>query len=1247
MEPHDAGTAGPSIGSAAFVEMLRALEAEYFAVVAERDRLMSPELARNADAVEFEAVAEAPAGPAVEAGTVQGTANRGCKTRLARDVIHMHEGSSSLIEPDSCKLGGTTEVSIEVPKALRIRSCSKQEHGAVQDTQQSIWLSNRVTGDAATPQFMLDGMWGDLFASNEVEGEAEDGAARTFRNEYLSSLNTQVARSSFSAISCKLSSDVPLRQRLRVVPLRPSSTWVTCWDMLGMFIVLYDAFTLPVMVAWDFDVAFPGAWVACVFWAIDIVVKFNTGHFAADGTLIMDRRWVSRRYATTWLGFDLAVVSADILALSNRSFSNVVAVRGARIIRLTRLLRLLKANKIAGSVEDLIADFGAESLTLVWSVFETFCAIFLVTHFLACIWYYLGAQARHSASESWLDALPREETDDTGTSYTHALYWVLGHLVAAPVDATISPTTQRERVFTVSIIWLSLLIVGVGISKMTNAIAELNRSRADAHDTKRRLRQVLRSTGVGRAVVSRVVRFALHSMRRQRDLTADKDVTELLSAKMAKELIVHQRGSLVKSHPLLAIVNDEHPEVFSRVCSSFQAHVYADDERIFSMDTISECLYCTISGLYHFRSPVSLTGSATEDLVRQSRPRSFASAEYVANTKWFDEDGFLVEAFDKTRFLCEISLFCPVLHQSELKTQTFADALTLTGADFVSCVRVSPKCIGLLSWYARGFINLLTQSPETNFECVPLHDLRLLTSNIDSTGPAASPNLDSPKPDRREVQLLIERLQDAEAEDQPDMSSGSEMIHDIGRMMSQAFTELDPQHGIFAKLEEEDHRRRTLASMFSFMWLLRDDCHRFTAAQAPNRKISLDMWAGLQSFVKWVDLNSAEIHAMLVYLVMRGLADVPSMLIALPTEDRCTEGIVQRLLHCMRTQVPCKHLLNHNQMDLLEKTNTIHRAFSFSHFLMGENTPHQVFELQELQKISGERVFKFSLLAAFADMCGARGAESSTGSLAMDADATAKVLAAVAVLRHVGQADPVAIYWTYISSQARSLALPFDEEEDLGFARLACLFRASPDTLGELKAVWSGLMRHERAMLTEHLTACNPDGVAYMLTSLPAYLANASKNPAVTLKRALVLLLDILEMLEAGAYGSKLEMPMVPVCIAELANFAKEVARPSTFMAIIEHLSVVNSGSGLRLAISAKHRHGWVDDSERHVQANVRRISRDVAAVAVGMERCVGGARMGAPPRRGVRRGGGPGGQAAVSTPALPVASTGLGSIAL
>merc|ERR550534_1024524 len=142
----------------------------------------------------------------------------------------------------------------------------------------------------------------------------------------------------------------------------------------------------------------------------------------------------------------------------------------------------------------------------------------MIAHLCACIWYGIGLQIERSGGESWVSKLRVHESmgnDSMQELYVRSLYWALGHLLAAPVDPSIQPASYSERVFTVCMILGSLIIIGAGISKMTNCIAELDRAKAHANDTRRKLQRVLRTSQAPWDLSSRIIRFAVHSYWRR------------------------------------------------------------------------------------------------------------------------------------------------------------------------------------------------------------------------------------------------------------------------------------------------------------------------------------------------------------------------------------------------------------------------------------------------------------------------------------------------------------------------------------------------------------------------------------------------------------------------------------------------------------------------------------------------------------------------------------------------------------
>merc|ERR1712039_315549 len=119
-------------------------------------------------------------------------------------------------------------------------------------------------------------------------------------------------------------------------------------------------------------------------------------------------------------------------------------------------------------------------------------------------------------------------------------------------------------------------------------------------------------------------------------------------------------------------------------------------------------------------------------------------------------------------------------------------------------------------------------------------------------------------------------------------------------------------------------------------------------------------------------------------------------------------------------------------------------------------------------------------------------------------------------LKCLSMASPHSVYWSYIVGYAEQLYLATESQEDLVVARLACLMRArSRDDCELLRKSWGRLNHRSQHILTEHFLA---DGImqqAFTLMFLPDYIANARGNPVVGLHRALVVLVDLLEALQA------------------------------------------------------------------------------------------------------------------------------------
>ena len=111
---------------------------------------------------------------------------------------------------------------------------------------------------------------------------------------------------------------------LQVIP--PNSKFRLAWDLCGVCLIVLDAFLLPMTMAWEWEITpmptttgFSSrvlqlfAILSLFFWPLDIMVNFNTAFYIRG--FIETRRWeIAKRYAYTWLGFDVCVVAVDYAA---------------------------------------------------------------------------------------------------------------------------------------------------------------------------------------------------------------------------------------------------------------------------------------------------------------------------------------------------------------------------------------------------------------------------------------------------------------------------------------------------------------------------------------------------------------------------------------------------------------------------------------------------------------------------------------------------------------------------------------------------------------------------------------------------------------------------------------------------------------------------------------------------------------------------------------------------------------------
>lgn len=127
-----------------------------------------------------------------------------------------------------------------------------------------------------------------------------------------------------------------------------------------------------------------------------------------------------------------------------------------------------------------------------------------------------------------------------------------------------------------------------------------------------------------------------------------------------------------------------------------------------------------------------------------------------------------------------------------------------------------------------------------------------------------------------------------------------------------------------------------------------------------------EQWVQWQHFVAWADLDRDEVHALLVFLAIRGLGKVRTFAKALPKDSQSAERVVLYLMDRVPSFVPSVEGLSPKMRALVARALETHSRFNLAQMLQGENTPSQVYLLQRFIMDEGGALLKFYLFGAAA-----------------------------------------------------------------------------------------------------------------------------------------------------------------------------------------------------------------------------------------------------------------------------------------
>eukprot|EP00931_Biecheleriopsis_adriatica_P031469 TRINITY_DN18450_c0_g1_i2.p1 TRINITY_DN18450_c0_g1~~TRINITY_DN18450_c0_g1_i2.p1 ORF type:complete len:1235 (+),score=180.44 TRINITY_DN18450_c0_g1_i2:55-3705(+) len=1025
-----------------------------------------------------------------------------------------HAFTSELREPEVLKEYAlmAERFSNEKPADLQFR---KDPSASIGQPSSELRLNHRWLELAATSQQAMD-------VAAEFGGDL--GSIQSVRRSTL--------RKRAAALRYWHTSSQPAQEHKAQCCLMAPHSWQrVIWDIFSIIVLAIDAFTLPVMLAWPsaegaFAIRFKvSLLVSIVFWSLDIVVCFNTG-FYSQGSLIVSRPRIAKRYLMTWFAFDIAVISLDIAMTALLQLETEVGggenlgfnlARVTRIIRAVRFLRIMKVAKLTTLIEEMAVVGGTPWLIIVLTMVKTIVWMVIAAHFVSCMWVYLGRLSIYQGMQSWLD-LSLIETADMSHQYMHAVQWVL----SPPTPAPIHPLNSEERVFNIFIMVFTISLIGVAIGKFTSSLSELRALTSEMTRKRREVRVYLQSQNISKALTLRVMKFVDFKLSLQEAQSA-LDLS-LISHNLQLEINVSQNDSSVRKHPLFSLTCELYPQIYAKICGALRKHVFEKSEIVFHGGSLAHELHITSSGKFIL--------AAQEDV-----------------NYWAFKDASNTTLFDGVRFFAEPCIFVDcVTHLKTLVCDSYANVCTISGEAVCEALKELPACAHMFCEYAKDFVALLKRNPGTewDYDFTAQCAFDAIASNAQHITFGASR--------RSSIHFFPESNGvDAEASEQQRQESGRSFVAavlrgeisdqwQIMKGLEDAFGELTPKEGAHAVFSLQGERERALSSCLSVLNLLGNQYENFTDPQGSSDYLTEKQWEELRKICAWCALDEKSVYALLVLLVTRGLGKSRIVSMQLPpgaARSSRPEHIMTCLMHDFSNVVPSVEHLDHDEKQLILETLEIHAGFNFAQLLQGENVPASIAQLRA--KVDGRvDLFRFYVMFLVGFMGGIAG---GTGSLFLDANNAHGIITGCKAVLALMSSTPRAIYWSYFSEHAGRIGAPSTTATDLVLARLACLCRVK-DFKGYLQlwASWMAISAQTQQILMKHFFADGISQRAFVLEFLPRCFSNVKNNSFIQLSSLLEVIRNLVEDLWSTSEGASSKVQYNNVITVDLSDLAEFIA---------------------------------------------------------------------------------------------------------
>jgi potassium voltage-gated channel Eag-related subfamily H protein 7 len=336
------------------------------------------------------------------------------------------------------------------------------------------------------------------------------------------------------------------------------SKFMANWDVVMMILLIFTAWVTP------FEVSFLDTRMNALFvinrfvdlaFVADMAVNFRLIFEDKEGTIILSKNLIARRYLRGWFTIDLlSILPFDIVGLTVNSteVSQMKSMRLVRLLRLLKLLRVLRSSRIVSRWESQLGLSYASLACLKYAIL-----LGTALHWIACLLFLMPSVVNDDVDLNWASlSYPQFELTNPGEMYSLSLYCAVSIFMSGSLPSEITLGSIAERVSVMFVILIGGTIYVWVIGSVSSILASMDQPTQLFKQSMDHLNSYCEEAKLPNELKLRLRAFMNQAKRLHRNKFY-KQVTSMISPTLQGEVTAQTHAKWIVSLNFVAKCQDE------------------------------------------------------------------------------------------------------------------------------------------------------------------------------------------------------------------------------------------------------------------------------------------------------------------------------------------------------------------------------------------------------------------------------------------------------------------------------------------------------------------------------------------------------------------------------------------------------------------------------------------------------------------------------------------------------------------